>query len=191
MSAAKAQTAITLVPRRAEAAPAGSPTMPEVEQLYREFAPIVYRTARGVLGSREDAEDVVQSVFMALIRREFLPIPENPKAYFYKAAMLASLNVLRAKRRRPTLVDDAVLLEMPTPPPSSPFDEGLHERVMAAMRELSPDAVAVLLLRYAQNKSLADIAAELGLSRTVVAVRLFRARARLRALLHVSSGKQR
>jgi RNA polymerase sigma-70 factor (ECF subfamily) len=165
--------------------------MQEFERIYREFAPIVYRTARGVLGSREDAEDVVQNVFMALVRRESLPSLENPKAYFYKAAMLASLNVLRAKRRRPALVDDAVLLEIPVPAPSSLFDDESHERLMVAMRELSPDAVAVLLLRYAKNKSLAEIAAELGLSRTVVAVRLFRSRARLRALLNVPSEKQR
>jgi RNA polymerase sigma-70 factor (ECF subfamily) len=165
--------------------------MQEFEQLYRECAPIVYRTARGVLGSREDAEDVVQSVFMALVRRESPPILESPKAYFYKAAMLASLNVLRAKRRRPALVDDAVLLDMSAPAPSSLFDEELHERLMVAMRELSPDAVAMLLLRYVHSKSLAAIAAELGLSRTVVAVRLFRARARLRVLLNVPSEKQR
>jgi DNA-directed RNA polymerase specialized sigma24 family protein len=62
---------------------------------------------------------------------------------------------------------------------------------MVAMRELSPDAVAMLLLRYVHSKSLAAIAAELGLSRTVVAVRLFRARARLRVLLNVPSEKQR
>jgi RNA polymerase sigma-70 factor (ECF subfamily) len=189
MSAAKARTAITLARRRVESAPVSAP-MQEFEQLYRECAPIVYRTAKGVLGSREDAEDVVQSVFMALVGRESPPLLENPKAYFYKAAMLASLNVLRAKRRRPALVDDAALLQIPVPAPSSLFDEELYERLMVAVRALSPDAAAVLLLRYAHNKSLAAIAAELGLSRTVVAVRLFRARARLRARLNVSSEKQ-
>jgi RNA polymerase sigma-70 factor (ECF subfamily) len=190
MSAAKARTAITLAHRGAGAAQVGTPIQ-EFEQLYRECAPIVYRTARGVLGSREDAEDVVQSVFMALVGRESPPILENPKAYFYKAATLASLNVLRAKRRQPALVDDAVLLDIPAPAPSPQFDEELHERLMLAMRALSPDAVAVLLLRYAHNKSLAAIAVELDLSRTVVAVRLFRARARLRASFNGPSEKQR
>ena len=162
----------------------------ELDRIYREFAPLVYRIAWGVLGSREDAEDVVQTVFIALIRRESLPDLQNPKAYLCKAAMTASLNVIRAKRRRPILVDDADLLEMPAPSQGSSFDEEMYERLSEAMEELNADAAAVLLLRYLHNKSLTEIARELGLSRTAVAVRLFRSRARLRTLLHVSSEKK-
>jgi RNA polymerase sigma-70 factor (ECF subfamily) len=162
----------------------------ELDRMYREFAPFVYRTAWGVLGSREDAEDVVQTVFVALIRRESLPDVQNPKAYLCKAAMTASLNVLRAKRRRPILVDQADLLEIPVPSQGPSFDEEMYERLSEAMEELNPDAAAVLLLRYLHSKSLTEIARELSLSRTAVAVRLFRSRARLRALLHVSSEKE-
>ena len=162
----------------------------EVDRLYREFAPLIYRTAWGVLGSREDADDVVQSVFIGLIRRESLPDLRNPKAYLYKAAMTASLNVLRAKRRRPMLVDDAELMEVPAPIQDSSFDEETYERLSEAMEELSADAAAVLILRYLQDKSLTEIAEELGLSRTAVAVRLFRSRARLRTLLQVPSEKE-
>ena len=32
----------------------------ELERVYLEHAPLIYRTAWGVLGSREDAEDVLQ-----------------------------------------------------------------------------------------------------------------------------------
>ena len=162
----------------------------DLDRIYREFAPLVYRTAWGVLGSREDAEDVVQTVFMALVRRESLPDLQNPKAYLYKAAMTASLNVLRAQRRRPVLVDHADFLEMPAPSRGSSFDEEVYARLSEAMQELSADAAAVLLLRYLHGKSLTEIARELRLSRTAVAVRLFRSRARLRALLHVSSEKE-
>jgi DNA-directed RNA polymerase specialized sigma24 family protein len=34
----------------------------EFDEIYREHGPLVYRTAWGVLGSREDADDVVQTV---------------------------------------------------------------------------------------------------------------------------------
>lgn len=161
----------------------------ELDRMYREFAPLVYRTAWGVLGSREDADDVVQTVFINLLGRESLANIRNLKAYLYKAAVTASISVLRAKRRRPILVDDAALLEVPTPSRDSSFDEETYARLSRAIEKLSADAAAVVLLRYLQNKSLTDIAKELGLSRTAVALRLFRSRARLRALLHVSQEK--
>jgi len=155
----------------------------ELERVYREHAPLIYRTAWGVLGTREDAEDVLQSVFLSLLRRESLPdLQQNPRAYLYRAAVTASLDVLKAKRRRPTLVDDA-RLESAVADSGTPFDEELYERLYAAIGQLPAEASSVLVLRYMHNKSLAEIARELGLSRTAVAVRLFRSRARLKALL--------
>jgi RNA polymerase sigma-70 factor (ECF subfamily) len=155
----------------------------ELERVYREHAPLIYRTAWGVLGTREDAEDVLQSVFLSLLRRESLPdLQQNPRAYLYRAAVTASLDVLKAKRRRPTLVDDA-RLESVVVDSGPPFDEELYERLYAAIGQLPAEASSVLVLRYMHNKSLAEIARELGLSRTAVAVRLFRSRARLKALL--------
>lgn len=155
----------------------------ELGRVYREHAPLIYRTAWGVLGTREDAEDVLQSVFLALLRRESLPdLQQNPSAYLYRAAVTASLDVLKAKRRRPMLVDDARLETAATESGAS-FDEELYERLYAAIGQLPADASSVLILRHMHNKSLAEIARVLGLSRPAVAVRLFRARARLKALL--------
>jgi RNA polymerase sigma-70 factor (ECF subfamily) len=150
----------------------------------------VYRTAWGVLGNHEDADDVVQTVFIKLFGRESLANIRNLKAYLYKAAVTASISVLRAKRRRPILVDDAELLEVSAPSQGSSFDEETYERLSHAIEQLSADAAAVVLLRYLQDKSLADIAKQLGLSRAAVAQRLFRSRAKLRALLHVSQEKR-
>ena len=84
----------------------GGPT--EFEAIYRHYAPVVYRTAWCVVRSPEDAEDVVQAVFLRLLRNDGLPpLRKDPQAYFYKAALNASLDVLKARRRRPILVGDA------------------------------------------------------------------------------------
>lgn len=54
----------------------------DFDEIYRNHAPLVYRTAWGVLGSREDAEDVVQTVFLKLLQRESRPeIRTNPGGY--------------------------------------------------------------------------------------------------------------
>src|SRR5262245_35371233 len=160
----------------------------ELERVYREHAPLVYRTAWGVLGTREDAEDVLQSVFLSLLRRDSLPdFQQNPRAYLYRAAVTASLDLLKARRRRPVLVDDVTRFDTAAATEGGSFDEELYERLYASIAQLPADASSVLILRYMHNKSLAEIARELGVSRTAVAVRLFRARARLKALLRGTS----
>ena len=76
----------------------------EFERIYREHAPLVNRTAWGVLANREDAEDVLHTVFLKLLRKGFPPeFQRSPKAYFYRAALNVSLDVLKSRRRHPTL----------------------------------------------------------------------------------------
>jgi RNA polymerase sigma-70 factor (ECF subfamily) len=161
----------------------------EFEQIYREYAPLVNQTAWGVLQNREDAEDVLHTVFLRLLRKGFPPEFEtSPKAYFYRAAVNASLDVLKSRRRHPTLHPiDAEHVEAGHP--SSPdFDEETHQQLVTAIGQLPVESAEILVLRHMQNKSPSEIMKTLGVSRAVVAVRLFRARARLRKLLRVSRG---
>jgi RNA polymerase sigma-70 factor, ECF subfamily len=159
----------------------------DFEQIYREHALLVYRTAWGVLGSPEDAEDVVQAIFLKLLRHECPPqFRKDPRAYLYKAAVNASLDVLRARRRRPVAVDDIERFEVAAPDAPAGLDHDMHQRLHEAIAQLSAEAAETILLRYMQNKSIAEIATRLGVSRTVVAVRLFRTRAQLRRLLRAA-----
>jgi RNA polymerase sigma-70 factor (ECF subfamily) len=154
------------------------------DEIYRDHAPLVYRTAWGVLGSREDAQDVVQTVFLRLLQRESpMEIRRNPGAYLYKAAVNVSLDVLKARRRRPVLVEHVEQLEIAAPTFDSQNLDELHQRLYAALDQLSPGAMEILMLRYMHGKSVADIGKTLGVSRAVVSLRLFRSRARMRKLL--------
>jgi len=157
----------------------------DFEQIYREYAPFVYRTAWGVMGTREDAEDILQTVFLKLLRQESsADLRKNPKAYLYRAAVTVSLDVLKSRRRRPViLVEDADRIDATDSYSESAFSEAVHQQLYDAISRLSPESAEVVLLRYMQNMNTAAIAKMLGVSRTVVAVRLFRARARLRRLL--------
>jgi RNA polymerase sigma-70 factor (ECF subfamily) len=156
----------------------------DFDEIYRDHAPLVYRTAWGVLGSREDADDVVQTVFLRLIRRETpLEFRKNPGAYLYRAAVNVSLDILKARRRRPVLVEHIEQLELAAPELDSHRLEDLHHRLYAALDQLRPSDREVLILRYMHKKSVADIGRTLGVSRAVVSLRLFRSRARMRKLL--------
>jgi DNA-directed RNA polymerase specialized sigma24 family protein len=126
----------------------------EFERIFHEYSSFIYRTAYGVTGNAEDAEDVLQTIFLRLMRRELPPnLKNNPKAYLYRAAerLLATLET---------------------------------------MAESNPAGVELLILRYVHNYSDADIGKMFGQSRGVVAVRLFRARNRLKKLMR-ESGERR
>jgi len=162
-------------------------SLPEdLEQLFQEHSRLVYRTAFAVTGSRHDAEDVLQSVFVKLLQRGLPPDARpNPARYLHRAAVNLSLNVLRNRKRR-RLVDDVELLEIPAAQGGEHDEARMREeseRLTKAMTQLTPRALEILLLYYKQGDSTTQIAGRLGTSRSVIAVTLFRIRARLRALL--------
>jgi RNA polymerase sigma-70 factor (ECF subfamily) len=152
----------------------------QLEQAFREHYQLVYRTAYGVTGSREDAQDILQTVFLRLLRREIVPDPDkNPKAFLYRAAVNLSLNTIR-QRQRFVLVEGVEAFEKIAAAKERNPDRGLHDRLYAAMAELEPEVAEMLILRYVHDYSIAEIATLLDKSRSLIAVRLFRSRARLR-----------
>jgi RNA polymerase sigma factor (sigma-70 family) len=160
---------------------AREPLAEELEEIFREHYSLVYRTAYSVTGGPQDAEDIVQSLFLQLLRLGF---PEglraNPKAYLYRATVNLSLNAVKSRRRR-VLLADVDRLEAPVQHVDP--DPDLKKRLVDAMAQLHPRAVEILILHYEHNYSDAQIGKLLGTSRGVIAVTLYRARARLKKLL--------
>ena len=157
----------------------------ELEELFLEHCQMVHRTAYAITGHRQDAEDVLQSIFVKLLQRGVTPeVRQHPARYLHRAAVNLSLNVLRTRRRRRLVGIDT--LEIPAAgeePEDVREREELHERLMEAMAGLKPRALEILLLHYKHDYSDAQIAALLGTSRGSIAVTLFRIRARLRTLM--------
>lgn len=154
---------------------------PELEQLFREHSQMLYRTAYLMLGNAADAEDVLQNVFLRLLRGD--PGPDrNARGYLYRAAINISLNVIRS-RKRLEFTGDAERLEIPVENHDSSSEEDLHARLTVAIAELRPGDAQVLVLRYLHNHTDAEIAKILGVSRGTIAMRLFRSRRRLKKLM--------
>ena len=163
------------------------PFVQDFEDLFLQHYELVYRTACVVTGSPEDAEDVLQTIFLRLLRREVLPdLQENPKGYFYRAAVNVSLTTIRSRRRQ---IEMAERFEAPVPSDTG-IDETLHKRLVEAIATLSAHTVEILVLRYVHDYTDAEIATLLGRSRGTIAVTLFRARVRLRKLMRALSGEK-
>jgi RNA polymerase sigma-70 factor (ECF subfamily) len=166
-------------------------TLPEeFERLYREHATLVYRTALRITRNAEEAEDILQTVFLRLIRRECPPdLQKRPRAYLYRAAVNAALDAIQLRRNRSTLVDVSEIGATLHNPDSS-FQEQIHRQLHQAIAELKPAAAEMVILRYMHNYSDAEIAKMLGKSRGVVAVSLYRSRVRLKKLIRQSLGDE-
>jgi RNA polymerase sigma-70 factor, ECF subfamily len=174
---------------------ATEPLTAELEDIFLEHSRLVYRTAYSVTGSPQDAEDVVQTLFLQLLRRGLPPgLGKNPKAYLYRAAINLALNAVKSRRRRASAADPAHLeLAVEASGEADASDDpdaDLQERLVDAIAQLNPRAVEMLILRYEHDYSEGEIGTLLGTSRGVVAVTLFRARARLKKLLRASSGEK-
>ena len=166
----------------------------EFEELFREHCQFVYRTAYSVTGNRQDAEDVLQSIFLKLLQREFpSALMKSPRAYLYRAAVNLALNTVRSRKHK-NIASDVELLEAPEVSADGAADrvsDEMRRDLLNAISRFKPRVVEVLVLRYEHNYSDAEIAKMLGKSRGTIAVTLSRARARLKKLLRASSEGER
>jgi RNA polymerase sigma-70 factor (ECF subfamily) len=161
----------------------------ELEKLFRQHYQMLYRTAYSILGNSADAEDVPQTIFLRLLRSGIKPdMQGNPEGYLYRAAVNLSLNVVRSRKRQaPAASIERV--EIPCDDADSNLTQDTHQRLSKAIAELDPEIVQLLILRYVHNRSDAAIAKLLGVSRGMIAMRLFRARARLKQLMRTLGEK--
>jgi RNA polymerase sigma-70 factor, ECF subfamily len=161
-------------------------TASDLGALFRDHYKGIFRVAYRITGSQSDAEDVLQTIFVRLTPgwtgRDLAP---NPRAFLYRAAINASLDVVRRRKRSNSVSLDA--MEFDQSPPSlgpSPADDladaELRELVRQAVAKLEGRAAEAFSLRYYEGYDNAQIAEFLGTSQMVVAVTLHRARTRLR-----------
>jgi RNA polymerase sigma-70 factor (ECF subfamily) len=171
------------VPHQLSAADSNS-----LEGLFQKHHDRVFRTAHRVTGTAADAEDVLQTVFLRVARgQESAAAAENPEAYFARAAINASLDLLRSRKRsKAVAIDDienrasVAAFVSKHDPARYQEDRELRELLTAALAKLGETAGQMFALRYFEGFGNAEIANIMKTSPLVVGVTLHRARARLR-----------
>jgi RNA polymerase sigma factor (sigma-70 family) len=174
--------AIPSIGRAVRVEPRVAPEADATRGLYERYANQIYRYCVHQLGSREEAEDAVQSTFLNAFRglRRGV-VPELESAWLFKIAHNVCLSRQRSAWRRGRIESpaDFELVEELMPAPSRRADEliGLED-VLAQMPETQRRAI---LLREWQGLSYREIADELELSQGAVETLIFRARRSLAA----------
>ncbi|WP_336029039.1 RNA polymerase sigma factor [Geodermatophilus sp. FMUSA9-8] len=155
--------------------------------MYRAHHAAVCRYVARRLGPADDAEvrDVAAEVFTTAWRRRSA-VPPEPLPWLYGVARRVLANERRGSQRRRRLADR---LLTQAPEPTSPVDAD-RPLVLDALARLSPTDREVLALAAWEELGPAEIAVVLRCSRSAAAMRLHRARVRLReamAALHTSA----
>jgi RNA polymerase sigma-70 factor (ECF subfamily) len=154
-----------------------------LEKVFRDHQARVFRAAFRITGNAQDAEDVLQTVFLRLARQgedSSLDLA-NPASYLYRAAINSAFDVLRARRSRPDVpLEEAAEAAGGRPGPDAAQEAGEIRRwLRRALADLPPRAAEMFALRYLEGQANRDIARMLGISRVTVAVTLHRTRQRL------------
>jgi RNA polymerase sigma-70 factor (ECF subfamily) len=179
-AARKGGGAVTTLPRR-------EGVRADLETVFRSAYPRVVGVAARVLGSRDEAEDVAQEVFLTF-GRSSVPAGEAT-GWLSVAAAHTALNHLRSGRRRTAREasvagQDAVTADVADAVVT--LDE--RRRVRAALARLPRKQAVALVLRHS-GLSYAEVAAALDLSPGSVGTTVRRAESALREELnrHASS----
>jgi RNA polymerase sigma-70 factor, ECF subfamily len=158
-------------------APCAAPEAVATQALYERHAARVLSYCTYRLGSREEAEDAVQTTFMNAFRALGRGVmPETETAWLLKIAENVCLSRRRSlwRRNRIESPSDFELIVEVVPSLSRQRDELIGiEGVLAAMSERQRRAI---LLREWQGLSYREVAAELDLSQSAVETLIFRAR---------------
>jgi RNA polymerase sigma-70 factor (ECF subfamily) len=153
----------------------------ELDQAFRAHNGLVFRTAYRITGNAGDAEDVLQTVFLRLLRRGQNADPlENAESYLRRAAINAALDVIRSRGADQTipLPEEASGL---MPPARAQADvSGLRQALSSALARLKPRPAEIFALRFIEGLSNQQIAKTLGISQVLVAVIVHRTRQQLR-----------
>jgi RNA polymerase sigma-70 factor (ECF subfamily) len=174
--------------------PLESPPGGALEELFREHHGAVYRAAFRITGNAMDAEDVLQTVFTRLLRREEQPdLSENAGSYLHRAAVNAALDLMRRRKRSRKVdldeVGESLVDVSDVGPERARGSRELKARLREAMSRLSPRQAEIFTLRYLEGLGNLEIAKMLGASQTSIAVLLHRARHRLQKELGSLQGE--
>jgi RNA polymerase sigma-70 factor (ECF subfamily) len=160
--------------------------------LYREYAPAIFRFCRRAMPTREDAEDATMEIFMKL--REKLSQYDQTRsftAWLYKMSANHCWDMLRRRKvRQGKETEDVDELPLATTDPSQLeklIEERSGEEVRKALDKLGARARMALVMRYYSDMSYDEIADALGVRRAFVGVVLLRARHELRHALGENS----
>jgi RNA polymerase sigma-70 factor (ECF subfamily) len=161
-----------------------NPPATDLEQIFRENHAMVFRAAYRVTGNATDAEDVLQTVFLRMLKRDAGAEPVgNMPSFLHRSAVNAALDLMRTRqniRNIPLDELEPVLAESThRDPERAHAGTEIREWLRIALARLNPRIAEMFALRFFEGKENPEIARMLNTTPGTVAVTLSRTRDRL------------
>lgn len=157
------------------------------EAVIEKYGDMVYRVAMSATGSREDAEDVFQEVFLRLVHhRHKLASEEHLKAWLLRVTVNCAKKQQGSAWHRKVQYFEETGGDEPLDANAQKAYEQVESGdspVMAAMEQLPEGYRAAIYLFYYEELSIAQIGKLLGEKESTVKSRLYRGRELLRRSL--------
>jgi RNA polymerase sigma-70 factor, ECF subfamily len=165
---------------------------PGLEQMFLEHRDMVFRAAYRITGNAGDAEDVLQTVFLRLLRQEASSEIRNLPAYLHRSAVNASLDLLRRnKDARTVSLDDDPNRGAAVSADATGSTVEIRQWLRHALSRLNPRWAEMFVLRFIEDYNNREIAGMMQTSPAVVAVVLHRTRSLLKKDFKASSTRDR
>lgn len=149
--------------------------------LYERYYDRVYRYCRARTASHEDAADLAQQVFMRAFDNlhRFRPRGSTFAAWLFRVAQNLAIDAARRKRHQTIPWEAVPEIAVPATPDVGPEAAALRaeqiERLRRAVNALPPDRRDLVVLRFAVDLSVQEIATVIGKSVPATQMRISRA----------------
>jgi RNA polymerase sigma-70 factor (ECF subfamily) len=161
------------------------------EQLVDSGSDSMLRVARAILGNDADARDAVQDAYVAAWRAlPGLRDHASFEGWLRRIVVNACRSGLRNRRRVYEISLDDRVVDQPDPGPTTSDTVADTDMLSRAFERLDANKRAILVLHYLEHRSVAAIAATLGIAPGTVKWRLSDARAALARAL-TAEGEER
>ena len=167
----------------------------EQDELFTAHRPLVFTIAYEIIGSRTDAEDIVQETYLRWAAVDASTV-RDPRVYLATAATRVALNAVRAAGRRREDYPGPWL-----PEPLVADDDGPEHRLLlkeqlsyalsVVLQQATPEQRAVFMLHDVFSLPYDVIADAMGKTPAAVRQIAHRARVRINAAHHVATTPQR
>ena len=136
------------------------------EIVFRSFYPALCRYAGSIVNDDDQAEDIVQQVFINIWeKRHTITFHVSAKSYLYRAVHNRCLNYLEQNKVRQMYASENSTMAEPASPPDLPqHQRELQLQITNAINKLPEQCRIIFKLSRFEEMKYAEIAAHLGIS---------------------------